>query len=117
MSKYNTNLASEFYVLSMLYRIGAEASLTLGKKTVDIIVSLSDSKTLTIGVKGLAGPYDWPADNIRLPTVDTHTTLFWLPLTEKWLIPFTHQRYGLCRLMTSKITSRSLGPERMSPEH
>ncbi len=35
----NTNLASEYYVLSMLYRIGANAYLTLGnKKSVDIIV-------------------------------------------------------------------------------
>ncbi len=39
MTKYNTNLASEFYVLSMLHRLGADASLTLGnKKAVDIIV-------------------------------------------------------------------------------
>ena len=35
----NTNLASEYYVISMLYRIGAEAYLTLGKKkSVDIVV-------------------------------------------------------------------------------
>ena len=37
MSKYNTNMASEFYVLSMLHRIGVDAALTLGnKKAVDI---------------------------------------------------------------------------------
>jgi hypothetical protein len=36
---YNTNLASEFYVLSMLYRLGFDANLTLGnKKSVDIAV-------------------------------------------------------------------------------
>lgn len=65
MTTYNTNLAAEFYVLSMLYRLGADASLTLGnKKAVDIIV-VKDGTTITIDVKGLAGPYDWPADNIR----------------------------------------------------
>jgi len=36
MSKYNTNLAAEFYVLSMLHRLGAEATLTLAnRKAVD----------------------------------------------------------------------------------
>ena len=39
MTNYNTNLASEFYVLSMLHRFGCNASLTLGnKKSVDIVV-------------------------------------------------------------------------------
>ena len=37
MSSYNTNLAAEFYVLSMLHRLGADAALTLGnKKGVDM---------------------------------------------------------------------------------
>lgn len=37
---YNTNLAAEFYVLSMLHRWGADAVLTLGnKKAVDILVT------------------------------------------------------------------------------
>jgi hypothetical protein len=40
MTKYNTNLAAEFYVLSILHRLGAEAALTLGnKKAVDINVA------------------------------------------------------------------------------
>jgi hypothetical protein len=38
MTTYNTNLAAEFYVLSLLHRLGADAALTLGnKKAVDII--------------------------------------------------------------------------------
>ena len=66
MTKYNTNLAAEFYVLSMLYRLGADAALTLGnKKAVDIIVVNENGTITTIDVKGLAGPYDWPADNIH----------------------------------------------------
>ncbi|MCI0428424.1 MAG: hypothetical protein L0Z46_10455 [Nitrospiraceae bacterium] len=40
MTKYDTNLAAEFYVLSTLHRLGADASLTLGhKKAVDIFVA------------------------------------------------------------------------------
>ena len=72
MTRYNTNLAAEFYVLSMLYRLGADASLTLGnKKAVDIIV-VKDGTITTVDVKGLAGSYDWPADNIRVLTGTGH---------------------------------------------
>jgi hypothetical protein len=39
MSGYNTNLAAGFQVLSVLQRLGAEATLSLtNKKTVDIVV-------------------------------------------------------------------------------
>jgi len=61
--KQNTNLASEYYVLSCLYRIGANANLTLGnKKSVDIIVDKNDS-LLTIDVKGLKDNSCFPIDN------------------------------------------------------
>ena len=64
MTKYNTNLAAEFYVLSMLHRLGFEATLTLGnKKSVDIVVALRTGKAVTIDVKGLAGKTGWPMDN------------------------------------------------------
>jgi hypothetical protein len=67
MTKYNTNLAAEFYVLSMLHRLGADAALTLGnKKAVDIIVVNENRTVTTIDVKGLEKSYDWPADNIHL---------------------------------------------------
>lgn len=66
MTTYNTNLASEFYVLSMLHRLGADAALTLGnKKAVDIVVTNDDGTVSTIDVKGVGERYDWPADNIR----------------------------------------------------
>jgi len=65
MTGYNTNLAAEFYVLSMLHRLGADANLTLGnKKSVDIAVVKGEGKSLTIDVKGLAGSTGWPIDNI-----------------------------------------------------
>lgn len=66
MSTYNTNLAAEFYVLSVLHRIGAEANLTLGnKKAVDIVVVRDAGNTVTIDVKGLAGKTCWPIDNFK----------------------------------------------------
>ncbi len=59
----NTNLASEYYVLSMLYRVGANAYLTLGnKKSVDIIVD-NNNQLLSIDVKGLKGTTGFPFDN------------------------------------------------------
>jgi hypothetical protein len=61
---YNTNLAAEYYVLSMLYRKGQNAYLTLGnKKSVDIIIEKDNGTILTIDVKGLAGKTCWPMDN------------------------------------------------------
>lgn len=57
MGTYNTNLAAEFYVLSMLYRLGADASLILGnKKAVDIVVASTPGRTVTIDVKGVQAP-------------------------------------------------------------
>ncbi len=60
---HNTNLASEYYVLSMLYRMGANAFLTLGnKKSIDIVIE-KDGKTLTADVKGLKDTTCFPIDN------------------------------------------------------
>lgn len=65
MSGYNTNLASEFHVLSVLHRLGAEACLTLGnKKSVDILLIRGNGASVMVEVKGVAGKFDWPADNI-----------------------------------------------------
>ena len=73
MTTYNTNLAAEFHVLSMLHRLGADASLTLGnKKAVDIAVVRGAGRSVTIDVKGVAGPHDWPADNINVPEHNRH---------------------------------------------
>ena len=61
---YNTNLASEFYVLSMLYRFGLDASLTLGnKKSVDISVVLEPGRVITIDVKAVKAKMDWLMGN------------------------------------------------------
>jgi hypothetical protein len=62
---YNTNLAAEFYVLSVLHRFGLDATLTLGnKKSVDIAIIKAAGSAITIDVKGLAGTTSWPVDNV-----------------------------------------------------
>jgi len=65
MQSYNTNLASEYYVLATLYRLGFDAYITLGnKKSIDIILNLNDEKQITIDVKGLQGTTLFPLDNV-----------------------------------------------------
>ena len=76
MTTYNTNLAAEFYVLSMLHRLGFDASLTLGnKKAVDIVVVRDSGSVVTIDVKGLAGTTSWPVDNVK-KTAKSHFLIF-----------------------------------------
>lgn len=63
-SSYDTNLASEFFVMSVLHRLGIEAHLTLGnKKAVDIVVVRAPGDTVTIDVKAVAGKTDWLVGN------------------------------------------------------
>ena len=64
-TSYNTNLAAEFHVMSVLHRLGADAALTLGnKKSVDIAVIRGKGDSITIDVKGLEGKTGWPVDNV-----------------------------------------------------
>lgn len=60
----NTNLASEFYVLSMLHRQGFNATVTLGnKKSVDIVIE-KGINTKTVDVKGIKkSSGSFPVDN------------------------------------------------------
>jgi len=99
MTSYNTNLAAEFYVLSMLHRLGADATLTLGnKKGVDIVVVREAGDAVTVEVKGVAGKYDWPADNLAsLHPVQHFVALVSfegkiadpaMPAPRVWIIPF-----------------------------
>lgn len=71
-SGYNTNLAAEFHVLSVLHRLGLSASLTLSnRKAIDILVE-SRGRLFTIDVKGMASRTNWPTDNFKPPTVANH---------------------------------------------
>lgn len=49
---YNTNLAAEFYVLSVLHRLGVSATLTLGnKKSVDIVITRDAGNAIVIPLR------------------------------------------------------------------
>jgi hypothetical protein len=55
VSRYDTNLASEYYVLACLHRLGIAAALTFGnKKGVDILVARESGDAVTVEVKGVA---------------------------------------------------------------
>jgi hypothetical protein len=70
---YSTNLASEFFVLSVLYRLGLAANLTLGnKKGVDIVVACGPGRAITIEVKAVAGKNDWLVGKLGLEPRDHH---------------------------------------------
>ncbi len=117
MTTYNTNLAAEFYVLSMLYRLGADAALTLGnKKAVDIFVVNENGTTSTIDVKGLQKRYDWPADNIRLLTKPLHFYVlisFEGKITDPlsppsaWIIPANELAQFIRKYNTRTVISRA----------
>jgi len=118
MTRYNTNLASEFYVLSVLYRLGIDATLTLGnKKSVDIFVLNEARDVLTIDVKGVAGKYDWPVDNIRKTSDYTHFVVFISYegeienpniLPNVWIIPYEEVNKFTKQYKSRKDVSRAL---------
>lgn len=58
---FNTNLASEFYVASQLFRLGHSVTITLGHtKEIDLYVTNFKGSTITIDVKGLKNKTNWP---------------------------------------------------------
>ena len=117
MTKYNTNLASEFYVLSMLHRLGADAALTLGnKKAVDIIVANEDGTVTTIDVKGLEKRYDWPFDETKLVQNKQHFYILVCfdgkitdPLSPPsvWVIPANELAQFIRKYRTRTVISRA----------
>ena len=72
---YDTNLASEFYVMATLARLGLAPQLTLGnKKAVDIVVPRDRAPALTVEVKANAAPNDWWIGRVPL-VAPTHFLL------------------------------------------
>lgn len=71
----DTNMASEFYVLSTLHRLGKNALLTLGnKKAVDILVEV-EGIVITIDVKGIKDRSSFPIDNLDME-LENHFVVF-----------------------------------------
>lgn len=59
-------LASKFYVLSVLHRSGADATLTFSQSdNVDITVVLESGKAITVDIKTLTGPMEWRIVDFR----------------------------------------------------
>jgi hypothetical protein len=59
-------LASKFYVLSVLHRLGADASMTFSHSdNVDITVVVESGHALTVDVKTLTGSLEWRVGNFR----------------------------------------------------
>jgi len=84
MKGYNTNLASEYYVLATLYWLGFDAYITLGnKKSIDIILNLNDEKQITIDVKGLRGKTLFPLDNVDEFAVKPNHFIVFLSFLDK----------------------------------
>jgi hypothetical protein len=53
-------LASTFYVLSVLHRLGVDATLTFSQAdNVDLTVVLESGNALTVDIKTLTGPLEW----------------------------------------------------------
>jgi hypothetical protein len=70
---YDTNLASEFFVLSALYRLGLQANLTLGnKKGIDIVVACAPGRAYTIEVKAVAWKNDWLVGKLGVEAREHH---------------------------------------------
>lgn len=63
-TNYNTNLASEYLMMSLLCRAGNDAYLSLGnKKGVDIIVKTKKGAICVVEVKGVNKRNDWLIGN------------------------------------------------------
>jgi hypothetical protein len=100
-TNYNTNLASEYLMMSLLCRAGKDAYLSLGnKKGVDIIVKTENGSICIVEVKGVNKRNDWLIGNLgKIPiepnlmyafvcfngTIEelTSTADFWLIPSEK----------------------------------
>lgn len=101
MTKYDTNLAAEYYVLSCLHRCtGISAALTLGnKKGVDILVARDAGEAVTVEVKGLAGKGNWIVGKLSSKVPENHFVALVsfegtiadpeMPPPSVWIIPFS----------------------------
>lgn len=72
-------LASKFYVLSGLHRLGADATLTFSQSdNVDITVVIESGKALTVDVKTLTGAMEWTVTDFRA-RAGHFLTFVWYP--------------------------------------
>lgn len=68
-SSYDTGSASEFLVLSILFRLGVNAFISLGnKKAIDIIVKAKNGFSITVDVKSVRDYSSVPINNVKVET-------------------------------------------------
>lgn len=77
------DLAAKFFVLSVLHRMGVEATVTFSQSdNVDITVVHESGRVLTVDVKTLTGPNEWVVGPFR--AIDHHYVVFvWYPPSGK----------------------------------
>ena len=74
-SSFNTGIASEYLILSKLFRLDLEAYVSQGnKKSVDIRVILENGKTISIDVKSVRGYSSLVVNNVRFK--NNHIVVF-----------------------------------------
>lgn len=74
---YNTNLASEYFAMSLMCRSGIDAYLSLGnKKGVDILVNTLNNRICIVEVKGVNKKNDWIITNSGVLPIENN--LFYL---------------------------------------
>lgn len=65
-SGYDTGAASEFLVLSCLFRLGVNAFISLGnKKSIDIIIKAKNGLSLSVDVKSVQGYSSVVINNVK----------------------------------------------------
>lgn len=75
-------LAAKFYVLSVLHRLGAEATLTHAQPdNVDIAAVRKSGEAFTLDVKTLTGKSDWPVESF---SARKHHFLVFVRFEEGW---------------------------------
>lgn len=68
-SGYDTGTASEFLVLSNLYRMGINAFISLGnKKSIDIIIKAKSGSSVSVDVKSVQGYSSIVVNNVKSAT-------------------------------------------------
>ena len=72
---FNTGMASEYLILSLLYRKGVEAYLSQGnKKSIDIRIIKSDGTSISVDVKSVRGYSSLVVNNVQ--AIENHYIVF-----------------------------------------
>jgi len=118
-NSYNTGIASEYLVLSLIYRQGFEAYISLGnKKSIDIRIVKSEHETLSIDVKSVRGYSSLVVNNVitapnhfiifvvynnNFEDLKTHPEIFIVPSIELSTITETYEKEK--RVLKGKLKS------------